>query len=135
MASGNSAIGSGRNRMDSCDHVCVPQVRIRRRAVRFLAAAVAVSVLLSIANAGQETVEVTDIVTELRLAAEQGDADAQFNLGVMYANGEGVPENDAEAVKWYRLAAEQSHADAQFKLGVMYDLGNGVPENDAEAAR
>ncbi len=91
--------------MDSCDHVCVPPVRIRRRAVRFLAAAVAVSVLLSIANAGQETAEVTEIVKELRLAAEQGDADAQFNLGVMYANGEGVPENDGGEGGSVRLAS------------------------------
>ena len=42
--------------------------------------------------------------------AEQGDATAQYNLGVMYALGEGVPENDAEAATWYRKAAEQGHA-------------------------
>jgi len=70
-----------------------------------------------------------------RLAAEQGDARAQFNLGVMYAFGEGVPENDAEAVKWYRLAAEQGNAGAQSRLGLMYDDGEGVPENDAEAVK
>ena len=40
-------------------------------------------------------------------AAEQGDAEAQYNLGVMYANGDGLPEDDAEAVRWYRMAAEQ----------------------------
>ena len=61
-----------------------------------------------------------------RLAAEQGHASAQYNLGVMYANGEGVPEDDAEAVRWYRMAAEQSHAGAQFNLGVMYAIGSGV---------
>ena len=42
-----------------------------------------------------------------RLAAEQGYADAQYNLGLMYSNGEGVPQDYKEAVKWYRLAAEQ----------------------------
>ena len=42
-----------------------------------------------------------------RLAAEQGYADAQYNLGVMYANGHGVSQDYAEAAKWYRLAAEQ----------------------------
>ena len=41
---------------------------------------------------------------ELRVLAEQGDADAQFNLGVMYADGEGVAQDDAEAVRWFRLA-------------------------------
>ena len=56
-----------------------------------------------------------------RLAAEQGDAVAQYNLGVMYDNGQGVPQDYAEAVKWYRLAAEQGYAHAQRNLGVMYD--------------
>ena len=51
--------------------------------------------------------------------AEQGDVDAQFNLGYMYNNGEGVPENDKTAVKWYTKAAEQGHASAQTNLGVM----------------
>jgi TPR repeat protein len=62
-------------------------------------------------------------------SAEQGNASAQFNLGYMYANGEGVPENDVEAVKWYRLAAELGHARAQSSLGTMYANGEGVPEN------
>ena len=70
-----------------------------------------------------------------RLAAEQGHASAQYNLGVMYATGEGVPEDDAEAVRWYRMAAEQSNASAQYNLGVMYYTGEGVPGDDAEAAR
>ena len=65
-----------------------------------------------------------------RKAADQGDADAQYNLGVMYASGEGVPENDAEAVKWYRKAADQGDADAQHNLGVIYANGEGVPENN-----
>ena len=56
-----------------------------------------------------------------RKAADQGDAAAQFNLGVMYATGQGVPQDYAEAVKWYRKAAEQGHAGAQYNLGVMYD--------------
>ena len=42
-----------------------------------------------------------------QMAAEQGYARAQYNLGVMYADGEGVPEDDAEAVRWYQMAAEQ----------------------------
>jgi hypothetical protein len=51
----------------------------------------------------------------------------------MYDIGEGVPENNAEAVNWYRKAADQGHAKAQFNLGLMYNNGEGVPENDAEA--
>ena len=52
----------------------------------------------------EKSVEGVKIMQEL---AEQGDAEAQFNLGVMYANGEGVPQDYAEAVKWYPKAAEQ----------------------------
>ena len=70
---------------------------------------------------------------ETMAAANQGDAYAQFNLGVMYANGEGVPENDAEAVKWYRKAAEQGNASGQSNLGFMYVTGKGVPENNIRA--
>ena len=62
---------------------------IRRRRGRFLAAAVAATLLLSIANAGQETA-VPEKVKQLRLAAEQDDAEAQSNRGVMYATGYGV---------------------------------------------
>ena len=47
----------------------------------------------------------------------------------MYAQGEGVPEDDAEAVKWFLLAAEQGHAGAQYSLGVMYAAGDGVPQS------
>ena len=68
-----------------------------------------------------------------RKAAEQGNAEAQFNLGGMYANGLGVPEDQAEAAKWYRKAAEQGHAEAQCSLGVMYQFGRGVSESDTEA--
>ena len=50
----------------------------------------------------------------------------------MYYNGEGIPENDAEAVKWYRKAADQGYAKAQYNLGVMYYSGDGVPENDVK---
>lgn len=62
-----------------------------------------------------------------RHAAEQGDAAAQYNLGGMYANGWGVPQDYAEAVRWYRLAAEQGYAFAQYNLGHIYSTGEGVP--------
>jgi len=72
---------------------------------------------------------------ETKRLAEQGNASAQYNLGLMYRNGEGVPENDVEAVRWWLLAAEQGDVSAQHNLGLMYRNGEGVPENDAEAAR
>ena len=70
---------------------------------------------------------------EWRPLTEQGYADAQFNLGVMYDEGRGVPQDDAEAVKWYRKAAEQGDAGAQYNLGVMYGNGLGVPQDYAQA--
>ena len=72
---------------------------------------------------------------EAKFLAEQGDAEAQLNLGIRYANGEGVPEDDAEAVKLYRLAAKQGLARAQNYLGIMHANGDGVPENYAEAVK
>ena len=67
--------------------------------------------------------------------AERGNAIAQDTLGTMYAEGRGVAEDDAEAVRWWRLASEQGLADAQFNLGLSYQDGRGVDRNDAEAVR
>ena len=67
-----------------------------------------------------------DYATALRLfqpLADQGDVAAEFNLGSMYAYGEGVPRNFAQAGKWFRQAADQGHAAAQFNLGAMYAEG------------
>jgi uncharacterized protein len=66
---------------------------------------------------------------ELKPLAEQGNAVAQYGLGIMYDNGQGVPEDDKEAVKWYRLAAEQGNVLAQYDLGVSYD--NRLDYNEA----
>lgn len=74
-------------------------------------------------------------LTDIRKAAEQGDAEAQFNLGCMYDDGEDVPEDDTEAVKWYRKAAEQGHAGAQNNLGYMYEKGEGVSQEYTEAVK
>ena len=78
-----------------------------------------------------------DYVTAAKLfrpLAEQGDAYAQYNLGKMYViGGQGVPEDDKEAVKWYRLAAEQGVASAQYNLGNMYRTGRGVLRDSVQA--
>ena len=79
-----------------------------------------------------------DYTTALRLyrpRAEQGDAGAQFMLGVMYDFGRGVPKDYVQAVKWYRLAADQGDARAQYNLGVMYDFGRGVPKDYVQAVK
>lgn len=70
-----------------------------------------------------------------RLAAEQGNADAQFALGILHSFGQCVPKDSTEAVKWYRMAAEQGHPTAQNNLGVCYDHGDGVPEDKTEAVK
>jgi TPR repeat protein len=76
-----------------------------------------------------------DEIRKWKKDAVKGYAYAQYNLGVIYANGDGVPEDDIEAVKWYRKAAEQGDADAQYNLGYMYSKGEGVPEDDTEAVK
>ena len=76
-----------------------------------------------------------EAIEQFRLAADQGRAAAQNNLGFMYDKGRGVPEDDVEAVRWYRLAADQGQANAQYNLGFMYATGRGVPQDDAEAVR
>lgn len=69
----------------------------------------------------------------LQKDAEQGIADAQVNLGVRYAKGDGVVMNEVRAVDLYRKAAVQGHAYAQHNLGIMYYLGTGIPKDIAKA--
>ena len=70
---------------------------------------------------------------EVKLTAIDGDADAQFELAELYAEGDAVEQNLAEAVKWYRSAAKQGHDSAQYKLGLSYQQGKGVPQSNTEA--
>jgi len=85
---------------------------------------------------GQEAYNSADYqtaLTEWQVLAEAGLADGQYGLGLLYANGFGVPLDDDQALKWYRLAADQGHAEAQCNLGVMYANGWGVPQSDSIA--
>jgi len=73
-----------------------------------------------------------DFATALRLwtpLAEQGDANAQFNLGTLYEQGQGVAQDYKTAVKWYTLSAEQGDASAQWSLGVKFNSGTGVAQD------
>jgi TPR repeat protein len=77
-----------------------------------------------------------DYATALQLwrpRAEQGVALAQNNLGLMYYERQGVPQDYGEAAKWYHLAAEQGNATAQYNLASMYYSGEGVPQDDVQA--
>ena len=98
-------------------------------AVRFVAS---VNVLTALALCVPVQAQTPEIEA-LRARAEEGDASVQFNLGFRYGNGRSVPQDDAEAVRWYRLAADQGHVSAQYNLGVMYANGEGVPQDDVEA--
>jgi TPR repeat protein len=87
---------------------------------------------LFIANVGT-CAEVEAWTKETFTKAEQGYASAQFSLGLMYSNGQGVPQDDKEALKWWRKAAEQGHGKAQFNLGVAYANDKGVAQDYKEA--
>jgi TPR repeat protein len=67
--------------------------------------------------------------------AENGDPEAQYNLGKCYAKGLGVAQDGAEAVKWFRKSAEQGNADGQYNLGICYANGQGIDKNYVEAAK
>ena len=83
----------------------------------------------------EESADIVKDKSQIIRLARQGDTKAQYDLGVLYATGEGVPEDKVEAVRWFRLAARQGYADAQFNLGVMYDKGEGVSKDDVEVVR
>ena len=65
--------------------------------------------------------------------AEAGNAESQFTLGWRYDEGRGLPQDHAEAAKWYRKAADQGHSDAIFFLGISHLYGSGVPKDEVES--
>ena len=85
--------------------------------------------------AAYERGDYTAALREWLPLAEAGNANAQHNPSVMYRTGQGVPQDDAEAVRWFRLAAEQGNPLAQYNLGNMYANGQGVAQDDAEAVK
>ncbi|ENW6316992.1 sel1 repeat family protein [Neisseria gonorrhoeae] len=95
-----------------------------KQTVKWLAAALIALGLNQAVWAG----DVSDFRENLQ-AAEQGNAAAQFNLGVMYENGQGVRQDYVQAVQWYRKASEQGDAQAQYNLGLMYYDGRGVRQD------
>ncbi len=85
-------------------------------------------------DAGGDTPEVTrEQVDEYIRKAEDGDIDAQYNLGVIFYHGEGVARDFDQAYTWFRKAAEQDDADAQYNLGFMYGRGEGVQKDQTQS--
>jgi len=74
-------------------------------------------------------------IDDCRVRAEQGDSSAQYNLGLAYQKGLGVPQDYKESVKWYRKSAEQGYAEAQSNLGNMYERGQGVLQDYKESVK
>lgn len=86
---------------------------------------------------GTEAYQGGDYETALtiwRTLADRGDAEAQYNLGLMYNNGRGVEQDYSQAAEWFRKAAEQGFLQTQFMLANMYAKGRGVAQDDAQAA-
>ena len=72
-------------------------------------------------------------LSEFRALADQGDANAQYSLGLMYDNGRGVKQDSKESAKWYRMSVEKGHTDSQYNLGVMYANGDGIQKDNIYA--
>jgi len=106
--------------------------------VLFLAlciAAPATAGTLEDADAALERGDYAEAARCLLKGAEQGNANAQFNLGILYSNGLGVTKDYSEAARLYRKAADQGNSNAQFNLGILYSNGLGVTQDYSEAAK
>jgi len=79
--------------------------------------------------------EVDAVVAGWQAAAEQGYLPAQDSLGNLYAQGHGVAQSDAKALRWFKMAAEQGHARAQFNVGSLFHHGRGVVQSYTEAMK
>jgi len=86
-----------------------------------------------VSSGASQTNRPADDAGDLRARADRGEADAQYELGVMYSDGRGVAQDEDQATAWYRKAAAQGHSDAQFCLGVKYQNGLGLPKDDVQA--
>ncbi|KAF9376691.1 hypothetical protein BGX21_003415, partial [Mortierella sp. AD011] len=80
-----------------------------------------------------QTVDYSEILEKYLVAAKQGNADAQFNIGYMYEMGYGVVANYSTSIEWYQKAADQGHAYAQCSLGFMHHKGYGVAQSYSKA--
>ena len=105
-----------------------------RHAIRATVAIAALSLaVLGPLVQAQDKPSTAQELADLRAIAESGEADAQVTLGLIYARGEGVPQDDAEAIAWFRKAAAQGNAYALHNIGSSYANGRGVPQDDVEA--
>lgn len=112
--------------------------RLMAAFVALVIATMATELLAQDFDDGVKAVQKGDFATAVKIwtpLAEKGSRAAQFNLAVIYDDGMGIPEDNAEAAKWYRKAAENGFPQAQLMLGVMYVEGEGVSEDTEEALK
>jgi uncharacterized protein len=110
-------------------------MRDRSRLLTLLLLAAALPALADF-QAGLDAYQKGDYATaakEWRTLADGGDPEPQFNLGLLYLDGHGVPQSYAEAASWFRRAAEQDYTPAQHNLGAMYGSGQGVKRDYIQA--
>ena len=105
------------------------------KASRLIFTLLLVSSVAVIHLAAQQTKADQKPIGDVKAKAEAGDAESQVELGLRYADGEGVTKDPVEAVKWVRNAAEQNNARAQYNLGVGYYNGEGVEKDPVEAVK
>ncbi len=112
--------------------------RIRRHFLVLVALCLCASVLPADFEAGLNAYKAGDYATALKEwqpLADQGAPHAAYNLGLMYARGEGVPKDFTKAASYYQKAAEQGIVEAEYNLGVLYSNGEGVPKDEREAMK
>ena len=89
------------------------------------------TIFLSAGSLSAQSVDIKKLLQQ----AKQGNAEAQVNLALRYDNGQGVPQDDVQAAKWYRLAADQGNVLAQAAVGAAYFNGQLVPQDYAQAVK
>lgn len=111
--------------------------RILTSAILSLTLACSSTVLAQDFQNGEEAYSAGDYAGAFKewwLLAEQGHLRAQMRLGDMFANGQYVIRDNAQAAKWYLSSAEVGNAEAQYNLGLIYSEGEGVEQDDTNGA-
>ena len=131
------AIAIGRSAGVGCWWMDIDKAKPARLLVVSLSALVLMQCVAAVDTVQRPDVVQVDVsqlgIAQLRLAAGQGDARAQTELGARYESGRGVEQDYRAALAWYRRAADQGYAPGQAALGFLYSTGRGVERNDAVA--
>jgi TPR repeat protein len=136
-----SIVGTWRNAQSGFKVSDIPGADVKQRVRAVFVGGVLALALVGSATAGPleegliayQNGDYAEVLRLWRPLANQGNAIAQAQLGIMYLNGQVVPQDYGQAVAWLRKAAAQGNADAQSGLGVMYTFGRGVPQDNTRA--